>query len=395
MKIGILTFHSQLNYGGVLQCWALQNALEKMGHEVVVIDRWFDKENSQLEGNYKKWGWKQWLIFGIQSLLGLGNLNGWLRVTRTKRFIRKYLNLTSYHFVEWKEAPKELGVDMLVIGSDQVLHCGDFGDPRVYLLDSAPKISSIAYAVSFGMDSLPKFLREDNSELAFIETKSIYKQGLTKFKAISCREIEGIEICRSLGFYATYVVDPTLLDIQPKKNDCCQGNDLVCYFLSEGFEKHFAALEQFAQRYHCHVKVFIDNKWILPMPTDGMKMKKWIHGIRKRCFSHVKVMDGAGPEEFYKAFQNAKWVISDSFHALMFSIRNNCNARIIRPTTDLRRRMFARIEEFANHTRGPLIVESVMEALDSLSNNEIVMYDYRWIYNRRKESIEWLKKNLV
>ena len=28
MKIGILTFHSQLNYGGVLQCWALQTALE-------------------------------------------------------------------------------------------------------------------------------------------------------------------------------------------------------------------------------------------------------------------------------------------------------------------------------------------------------------------------------
>ena len=37
MKLGILTFHSQLNYGGVLQCWALQTALEKLGHEVVPI----------------------------------------------------------------------------------------------------------------------------------------------------------------------------------------------------------------------------------------------------------------------------------------------------------------------------------------------------------------------
>ena len=31
MKIGILTFHSQLNYDGILQCWALQTALEKLG----------------------------------------------------------------------------------------------------------------------------------------------------------------------------------------------------------------------------------------------------------------------------------------------------------------------------------------------------------------------------
>ena len=37
MKIGILTFHSQLNYGGVLQCWALKKALEDMGHETVVV----------------------------------------------------------------------------------------------------------------------------------------------------------------------------------------------------------------------------------------------------------------------------------------------------------------------------------------------------------------------
>lgn len=40
MKIGILTFHSQLNYGGVLQCWAQKMALEGVGRGVVV-DRGF------------------------------------------------------------------------------------------------------------------------------------------------------------------------------------------------------------------------------------------------------------------------------------------------------------------------------------------------------------------
>ena len=38
MKIGILTFHRAHNYGAVLQCYALQEVLKGMGHDVEVID---------------------------------------------------------------------------------------------------------------------------------------------------------------------------------------------------------------------------------------------------------------------------------------------------------------------------------------------------------------------
>ena len=108
MKIGILTFHSQLNYGGVLQCWALQTALEKMGHEVVVIDRWLTPDNRHLEHGYNRKRKKWWLRFWIRSLLGLGDMRFWLRVRRTKRFLREKLHLTPYHFVDWKDAPRDL-----------------------------------------------------------------------------------------------------------------------------------------------------------------------------------------------------------------------------------------------------------------------------------------------
>ena len=37
MKIGIYTLPFKTNYGGILQAWALQNVLEKMGHQVEVI----------------------------------------------------------------------------------------------------------------------------------------------------------------------------------------------------------------------------------------------------------------------------------------------------------------------------------------------------------------------
>ena len=100
MKIGILTFHSQLNYGGVLQCWALQSALEKMGHAVVVIDRWNNADNSLLERGFNKFDSKQWIKFMIRASLGLGDINPWLRVRRTKKFLSKYIKRTPYHLVE-------------------------------------------------------------------------------------------------------------------------------------------------------------------------------------------------------------------------------------------------------------------------------------------------------
>ena len=41
MKIGILTLTLHTNYGGILQAYALQTVLERMGHEVEVFNRLF------------------------------------------------------------------------------------------------------------------------------------------------------------------------------------------------------------------------------------------------------------------------------------------------------------------------------------------------------------------
>ena len=39
MKIGILTLPLYTNYGGILQAYALQTVLERMGHEVYEIEK--------------------------------------------------------------------------------------------------------------------------------------------------------------------------------------------------------------------------------------------------------------------------------------------------------------------------------------------------------------------
>ena len=38
MRIGILTFHCAHNYGAVLQCYALQQYLHSLGHDIFVIN---------------------------------------------------------------------------------------------------------------------------------------------------------------------------------------------------------------------------------------------------------------------------------------------------------------------------------------------------------------------
>ncbi len=384
MKIGILTFHSQLNYGGVLQCWALQTALEELGHEVVVIDRWLSKNNGKLECGYNNMTLKQLIKFLLRAFLGLGDLSHFIRSRRTKNFLRRHLHLSPYHFVEWQESPKDLGVDMLVVGSDQVWHCGDWGDPTVYLLEGAPTIPAIAYAASFGMPELPQGFAE------------LFRRGLSRFKAISCREAEGVEICRRLGFDATHVVDPTLLawganaqamSKRPKRHE------LVCYFLSEQIEDHITELESFACSNKCRVRVFVDDTYYayyLPLPKNLATIKRYVQGRRNHLYPHVKIADSSGPEEFFDAFKRANWVVSDSFHALMFSICNGCELRLIKPTLTSRQKMFTRIEEVAAHAQGPLIMDSVLAALTSFANGEKVSFDYDWLSGHCAASQSWL-----
>ena len=393
MKIGILTFHSQINYGGVLQCWALQTALEELGHEVVVIDRWLDTDRKLLVGAYNKWNLKQWIKFVIRVVLGLGDRGLFRRHKKTEIFIKKYLNLTSYHFVQWKDAPVALGVDLIVVGSDQVWHCGDWGDPTVYLLEGAEKCNlppAISYAASFGFREIPK---------DFI---SLYKRGLSRFKAISCREREGVEICKGLGYEATHVVDPTLLvetatwrkkfGVNARKQNAKRL--LVCYFMSVDVRKVLPSLIEFSKRMRCEVDIFSGNSCVFGKPVKiGDVIENYRYDL---CLGKIRLCRATDPMDFVRTFSNAIWTLTDSFHAVMFSSIFECNARFIRPSSTGRAEMFARIEEFASScVNGGFFVDDVESALHSFEKGDKISYNQLKISQLRLNSFVWLKQALV
>ena len=109
MRIGILTYHSEMNYGCTLQAYAMQEAYRQLGHDPVIIDRYITSDNSLLLGPLARKGIKSRAGLFLKFFLGVGTFSMTLRVIKTLRFHKKFMNKTLYSFYDWKDAPTDLG----------------------------------------------------------------------------------------------------------------------------------------------------------------------------------------------------------------------------------------------------------------------------------------------
>lgn len=385
MRIGILTFHSEINYGSVLQAYAMQVALASLGYESLIIDKWEDIDNHRLLGPLVK----KSPLFGAKSFLrGMllcGDWNRMARSLKTIRFIRKYLHRTKYHFYNWTDAPDDLGVDLITIGSDQVWN-PTIVPPPDYLMKYNPwKIPAIAYSASIGRHSFEKdWLQE-------------YREGFARLKAIGVREGEAKNLIEKEGFAAEHVVDPTLLVdrnlawSQFEKKKFTGKKLLVCYFLTENFDVLSQVLAGWAERNDAYVQFFFDHPPLGAFPSSRAGIAKWMQYNRLWRFGRVKGMMSADPKDFVGAFSSADWIVTNSFHGLMFSVIFKKNVRVVRPSSVIRKDMSSRIDEFANGViSGPLMKDSIQDALTSIDKGEDVEINELEIRSRREKSREWL-----
>lgn len=380
MKIGILTMHSQLNYGAILQCWALQIALTEMGHEVIILDRWEKNAWSALSGAYRNISVKDWCRLAIRLLLKRGALSLELRHLRTRCFIKRKLSLSKYHFHTWSDAPKELGVECIIVGSDQVFACHD--DVKVYFFEGRGAVKAISYAASFGQKSIP------------VEWIDVYRGGLLRFAAVSCREREGLDICNAFGVAAQYVCDPTLLLSQQQWNHlcgcmtdvekCCGKPRLLFYCIVEddAFVDDVITLDAFAEENGCIVEVFT-NEYI-----------RWRWQAYCPKLRNVLLRLSAGPGEFISALRLSTWVLTNAFHGLMLSVIFRKNVRVLSPRSEIRAGMFGRISEFAEYIDGRFIVENVEDALNSFGRGEAISINSEKLSVWIEQSREFLRENI-
>ena len=387
MKIGILTFHSQTNYGGVLQAYAMQETIREMGYDVCIIDRWMDECNSALKGITVCKALVPWFKFLVRMMLGFGDGVDYVRHIRTAKKLPSLLNLSPFSFFRWENAPADLGVDLLIVGSDQVWNPMLQGESLPYLLKNAPKISAISYAASFGVSSLPK------------EMVLPYKKGLMRFDSISVREKEAVDIVQALGCAATHVVDPTLLVGKYAWDRICElpyvhkkHKKLVCYFIEDPLGFVVRDLARFARVNGCDIELFFGgpcqilpgNLWDLVRISTGF--------LRAYLSSRVHVRMSATPDEFVREIADADWVLTDSFHAVMFSTIFQRNLRVLAPKGKMSKIGFSRLEEFVSaNIKTKTICESLSDALKSLIQDPMSNYDVLSIEQKRENSKKWLK----
>ncbi|OIN07238.1 polysaccharide pyruvyl transferase family protein [Oceanisphaera psychrotolerans] len=314
MKIAIMTQPLGKNYGGIMQAWALQHVLKRMGHEVVTINR---------QPNQPSIAHKAARLAYRAGMKAIGKRKAPINFEKrlpyilqnTQSFIDQHITMSEplYSTQQLREHFDRENYDAVIVGSDQVWRPKYSPCIENFFLDflEDKKIKRIAYAASFGVDEW-EFTEEQTQRCA-----ALAKQ----FDAISVREDSGVELCRKhLGVEATHVLDPTLLldkaDYEQligaeRLNEKPSG--VYTYFLDKTPEK-FALAQQVSQElgesiYSCRARKSIGEDaseitdYIMP------NIKDWLAG-----------------------FANAKFVLTDSFHGMVFSILFQKPFRVINNT---------------------------------------------------------------
>ena len=282
MKIGIITFHWATNYGAVLQAYALQLFLTKLGHDVKIID--------YVPGSYEKNFIK--CFFTKRPWLIKKNILEFYKERRFINFREKKFNLTDRYssMQELKLKPPEC--DVYICGSDQIWNpsftAGGEGQTTTsYFLDFGnEKTRRIAYAVSFGCTE-------------YLENiKRIVTPLLSKFNAISVREKTGCEIVRSMGFDNVSIMpDPTLL-LSAKEYDenidgsMCLDNPFSFFYV---IHNHQCTIKRIEDYFRDKLSENIISTYRIRYSMIGIN--KW--------FSLVK---------------DAKTIVTNSYHGIIFSI---------------------------------------------------------------------------
>lgn len=226
-RIGIITMHRINNYGSVLQAFALQYIIEKMGFDVQLIDYNYPNIFQYTRGvALPKNDWKAKVIKSMSWLHPYNRYD-----YKFQDFRNRYFKLSPYYKDFDVIHQKAISYDLYITGSDQVWNPKFTKGDTTFLLDFAEKnANKISYASSFSCTQLGK------------EYEATYSELLAQYQAISVREYGGVELVKQLtGKQAVLTVDPTLLldgndwrTIAGKQNQYNKGYILL-YVLSYSF----------------------------------------------------------------------------------------------------------------------------------------------------------------
>ena len=284
--INILTIHKEPNYGACLQAYALYHKIEELGGHPRMIDLSMDYRTHPYNFTYR-------LITSIYHYL-----RGYdYCYNKASEFSEKYCpnRIGPFYTYEQLKECKWNPEDCFMVGSDQVWN------PDITLnLSNAFNFSFLAsniltrcsYASSIGyIKDEAEYMRRFNID------------ALRQFKKIGVRENFAVEFLAKHGLKATEVIDPTLLldnydEIIGEVEEPTEEEPYILY-LSLGEN---SKMNEFA------------NKIAKERGLQIVKHYGYIQPDRRTNHKFISV------QEWLRKIKNASIVVTDSFHATVFSI---------------------------------------------------------------------------
>lgn len=302
MKTGVLTHPFLGNYGGMLQAFAMVEALRQQGHDAYnleYIPRNYRKRISKLSQRFKE-AFRVYLLRCNTVFFDFPTPTR-LKVAVGRDFAQKYLPTLSL------DTPDGINVhqhqlDAIVVGSDQVWR-GAYAEQMqslpFYFLDFAGETlrkSSIAYAASFGTDTW-EGKEKDTAKCAAL---------LREFKAVSVREDSGIELCEQhFGVQAEQMPDPTLLLPESRYSEIIEA------------ESTWLPGKKFIGSYVLDKSPGIST--LLTESAQGMNLQlQQLKAITKARLKRDRFPLSVA--QWLRLIRDAEYLITDSFHGCVFAI---------------------------------------------------------------------------
>jgi hypothetical protein len=306
MKIGIITLPFNTNYGGILQAYALQSALKKMGHEAITINR--KTEGMPLKMKVLSVGRRLLLTASGKKSVVIRtwpDKNEDLIISgHTNRFITENIKTTPQFKSENDFSMlQEQGFEAFVVGSDQVWrpkYSPDIANHFLGFVQNKKNIKRVSYAASFGVD---------NWEYTEEQTKKCSELA-AQFNAISVREDSGVILCnKHLGVKAIRVIDPTLL-IDKKEYIALVERDKIPKF--DGTLLNYVLDRAPDKQAIIHgIETQLNLKTFSTMPETSFR-ESGKNKLQQCVFPPVT--------SWIRGFMDADFVVTDSFHGTVFSI---------------------------------------------------------------------------
>ena len=270
--IGILGWWANLNYGGTLTYFALYTALKNMGYEVMMIEAPRDNRKQPEQNTVpRRFARKHYKISQVYSHAAMPVLND-----HCKAFI---------------SGSDQLWNPVLKLWSDPVYFLSFANDNRIKL----------SYASSFG-----------NSTSASKEFVEQYAPLMKRFQGISVREDYAVDVCKNVfGVEAVHVCDPVFLcnrevyeKLIPEATEKYPEKFILNFLLDPNEEKN-QLIDNVSSKLGLSCVNFTDLQFV----DDKIK-----------AFGRYQVYANSDIENLIKAYKEADFVITDSFHGTCFAV---------------------------------------------------------------------------